>query len=146
MPLSLGGVSTERNQVITFDPNSQQETADAMARMIELGKQGFRETGRSDGKVVMSPPDRDPCQGLMRILSENGDDRVVWDRRDPGQVKEAYQKFKELLAKGYTAYSVMADGKKGHKIEDFDPGMEEVFMSEVPAPREIVMVPKTMPG
>lgn len=83
----------------------------------------------------MDPPTRDPNQGLFRILSESGDDHVVWDRRDAAQVKDAYKKFNELIKKGYTAYATTSAGKKSHRIDDFDPSLEE-----------IILVPKTIPG
>jgi len=135
MPLQLGGASTERPQILAFDPRSNSERAEARRMARTLESRGFSVRERSPGKIILEPPRRDPHQGVFRVLSENGDDRIVWDRRDPGQVREAFEKFGDFLKKGYTAYATLSSGKKGHRIEDFDPGMEE-----------IILVPGTMPG
>lgn len=136
MPLALGGDSTERAQILSFDPAIEAQAQEAAERLDAFTKRGFRISDKSSpGKVVLEPPPRDMNIGVFRVLSENGDDRIVWDRRVAGQVKEAFQKFKDLLARGYAAYATLASGKKGHRIEDFDPGLEEVLF-----------VPATMPG
>jgi hypothetical protein len=137
MPLVLGGVETSRPQTIVWDTQNPQEHIEALARVNELFKQGFtyKDVNPLEGTISMTPPPRDPNKGLFRILTENGDDRVVWDRRSGPQVKDAYKQFNELAAKGYTAYAVTATGDRGHKITEFDPALEE-----------IIMVPSTMPG
>lgn len=135
MPLQMGDVSSNRDQIILFDPNNLTERTEAENKAAKLMKAGFLLGEKTDSKIELLHPKRDPNQGLFRILSENGDDHVVWDRRDPQQVREAFAKFKEFQGKGYTAYATNSDGKKGHKIEDFDPGLEE-----------IILVPSTMPG
>lgn len=135
MPLAIGDASTERPHVIAFDPASPAETKDAEASEKNLLERGFTVEKRAYGEIVMKPPKRNPFQGIFRVLSPSGDDRIVWDRRKKNEVKEAYQTFKDFLKKGYTAYASLLNGKKGHKIEDFDPGLEE-----------IILVPSTMPG
>ncbi len=135
MPLQLGDVSTERPQMILFDPASTAEVAEAVARENTLVRQGFIVRERNEGKVEFDPPPRGPNIGVFRILSDNGDDRIVWDRSAADQVRDAFKKFKELLEKGYRAYATVAGGRKGHQIEDFDPGLEE-----------ILLVPGTVPG
>lgn len=135
MPLQLGDVSTERPQMILFDPASTAEVAEAVARERLLLRQGFVVRERDEGKVALDPPLRTSNIGVFRILSDNGDDRIVWDRSLPDQVRDAFKKFKELLGKGYRAYATITGGRKGHRIEDFDPGLEE-----------ILLVPGTIPG
>lgn len=137
MPLSLGGIETERPQVVVWDPESSAEKYDAMTRMNELKSKGFKmvSTNFKEGSAHFVPPPRDPNIGCMRILSQNGDDRVIWDRTEKAQVKEAFTKFRDMMKKGYTAYAANADGKRGHKITEFDPGLQE-----------IILVPKTVPG
>ena len=85
MPLQLGGTDTARPQTVTWNPDIYQEVKEAIARIKELEKQGFIAEGPSDGwqigEVRLRPPDRDPNIGCFRILSDNGDDRVIWDRR-----------------------------------------------------------------
>lgn len=141
-PLRLGGPETARNQLIVWDPECEAETRDAKAQIHKLQGEGFR-IGRSDiGEVQLLPPERDPHICVFRTLSQNGDDRVIWDRRCANQVREAFKKFKELLAKGYTAYATRADGSRGHKIHEFDPGLQEILLSAA----EVLFVPRTVPG
>jgi hypothetical protein len=72
---------------------------------------------------------------VMKILSEKGDERIVWDKEDGYQAKGAKKKFEELVNKGYKAYSVDTNGKKNRRINEFDIDAEE-----------ILMVPKTVKG
>lgn len=135
MPLMLGGPETERSQLITYDPAVAAEVKEALDRRTRLLEQGYRLKQESPGEVLLDPPPKDPNVGVFRVLSQNGDDRIVWDRTVAAQVKEAFKVFKELLAKGYSAYVVLASGRKGHKVTEFDPSFEEVLM-----------VPATCPG
>lgn len=135
MPLVMGDASTDRPQQITFDPACPAQGREARARYKQLRKRGYRLRRREPGALLLDPPIKSPHVGLFRTLSQNGDDRLVWDRRNAKQVKEAYQKFKELTARGYTAFVGLANGKRGHKLDDFDPGLEE-----------ILMIPPTVPG
>ena len=135
MPLQLGDVSTDRPHVITYDPAVHAQVQEALQRRVSLEAQGYRVSREEPGELVLDPPAANPNHGVFRILSQNGDDRIVWDRTDPSQVREAFAKFKELLAKGYTAFATLATGKKGHKITEFDPGLQE-----------ILMIPSTIPG
>ncbi|APU88919.1 hypothetical protein Rctr197k_113 [Virus Rctr197k] len=142
MPLQLGGVETSRPAIVTWDPKVAAEVADAVKQRIALVAQGFKLRDEKEGEAVFDPPPTGPNIHVFRILSQNGDERVVWDRLDPKQVKEAYAKFKELVAKGYTAFATLASGKRGHKITEFDPGLEEVLL----ASKEVLFVPSTIPG
>jgi hypothetical protein len=74
-------------------------------------------------------------KSVLKILSEKGDERVVWDKDNGQEAKEAKVKFLELIKKGYTAYSVDVNGQKNQKIDEFDVDAEE-----------ILMVPKTVKG
>lgn len=71
----------------------------------------------------------------MKILSQSGDDRLVWDCDNSKEALKARSKFNELLEKGYIAYSVDVKGKKNRRITEFDVEAEE-----------ILMVPKTTKG
>jgi hypothetical protein len=135
MPLQLGDVSHERGHIIRYDEHSRKEALEAELECDRLRERGFILKKLGEGEIILDPPPRDPNKGLFRILSENGDDHVTWDRREPAQVREAYVKFKEFIDKGYRAYATNADGKKGHRIDDFDPSLEE-----------IILVPSTIPG
>jgi hypothetical protein len=140
MPLQLADASTERPKQIQWDPTLAEDWEAADKKIREYRNQGFTLRAvagdlKTAGIAFMDPPTRNPDHILFRVLSNEGDTRMVWDRRDPAQVKEAYQRFKDLLGQGYTAYAVRSDGKKGSKLDEFDPLHEE-----------ILMVPKTMPG
>ncbi len=142
MTLQLGGVETKRPQVVVWNPDVQEEGADARTRISNLKRCGFSVRCKERGEVTLDPPIRGENIGLFRILSDNGDDRVVWDRRIKEQVKEAFAKFRALLKKGYTAYAVHRDGSRGHKITEFDPGLQEIILGA----GEAILVPKTAPG
>lgn len=142
MPLQLGGVETERKQVVVWDTDDPVQCQDAVDRVASLTKDGFIVAYKDTGEITLEPPKRDSNIGVFRVLSQNGDDRVIWDRRDKNQVKEAFQKFRELLSKGYTAYAATPDGKRGHKITAFDPGLQEIILGA----GEAILVPRTVPG
>jgi hypothetical protein len=129
MPLCLQPTS-ERVQRVLWDPDDESQMDEAMARIARLHDLGFRATGGSlpEGELVLAPPPRAPDTGLMRIMSQNGDDRIVWSRRVAAEVREAYDKFKELLGKGYRAYAILSDGSRGHELYDFDPSIEECLL------------------
>lgn len=135
MPLQLE--SSQREQLITFDPADGAQRKEAYARCTTLISCGYKLVRKSEdeGELVLAPPARDPAKGLLLWLSDKGDEHLVWDRSDPAQVREAFAKFKELLAKGFTAYAVRNDGTRGHRIHEFDP-----------AAYEIRLVPGTIPG
>lgn len=135
MPLVLGGVETQRPQAVVWDPLNADEANDAAKRVADLIKQGFNLMTTVAGEALLTPPKKDPNFGVFRILSKEGDERLVWDRRAGPEIKDAYKKFNSLIASGYSAYAVNAAGQKGHKITEFDPALEE-----------IIMVPSTMPG
>ena len=135
MPLQLGGVETLRPQVISWDPTFYDQLVEAQKEITKLKDQGFTIDYEEDGEARLIPPEKNPNHGVFRILSQNGDDRIVWDRRIKDQVKEAFKKFKELIKRGYTAYAATSTGNRGHKITEFDPSLEE-----------IILVPRTVPG
>lgn len=142
MPLQLGGIETDRPQIIAYDPAIAAEVQEALARRTRLVKQGYLLKKEEPGEIHLDPPPKGPHIGVFRILSQNGDERLVWDRRDAKQVREAFTKFKELLKKGYTAFTVLANGARGHKLTEFDPGLQEILMTA----KEVLMVPPTIPG
>lgn len=142
MPLVMPDVSTERPQVLVFDHKIDAERIDAEKREQMLLRQGFKVRRRAKGKVTLIPPPRGETIHVFRVLTDNGDDRIVWDRSKPAEVRDAFKKFKELLGKGYRAYVTVAGGKRGHRIDDFDPGLQEVLFKE----KEVTLVPPTVPG
>lgn len=146
MPLQLNQSATERPQLITWDPAIETEALDAKKEVDGFLSRGFNIDFEEPGAVRLIPPKLDENTFLMRVLCQNGDDRLVWDRRDKNQVKDAFLKFKELLQEGFTAYVTLADGTKGHTIKEFNPGLEEVIFETIAKAKEVVAVPKTRPG
>lgn len=138
MPLVLNTApETERPQIITYDPDLDEDVSMAHAKIEELCSQGFVvDNERSiHGQVRLDPPKLPENISVMRILCENGDDRLTWNRNMGQEVKDAFKKFKDLIKRGHVAYAAKPDGKKGRKLEEFDPNAEE-----------IIMVPHTRPG
>ena len=143
MPLQLGGIETARSRVVVWDPAVMVQANDARATMDKLLKQGFRLRSTDEGEAILDPPPKPENINVFRVLSQNGDDRIIWDRTNPQQVKEAFATFKGFMAKGYSAYAVLANGKRGHKITEFDPGLQEILCAKG---TEVVLVPATCPG
>ena len=67
-------------------------------------------------------------KSVLKILSEKGDERLVWDKENGREAKEAKNKFEEFMKKNYMAFSVDSKGKKNRKIEEFDVDAEEILM------------------
>ena len=67
-------------------------------------------------------------QKILKILTPNGDDRIVWDKDNGPEALEAKQKFGELIGKGYKAFSVDQNGKRKRQITEFDVEAEEILM------------------
>ena len=135
MPLSLGP-ETLRPHRIVWDIDLVEDHEHAETYRSKLLKQGFKESSwdLKRGEGVFTPPAMPENHGLMRILSENGDDRLVWDRSKKDEVKDAYNKFSELLGKGHVAYNILQSGQRGHKIDTFDPLAEEILMCPTTKP------------
>lgn len=71
MPLVLGGIETERPQLITYDPTVAAEVQEALERRTRLERAGFRVHSEVDGEVLLEPPPRHPNFGCFRIISDN---------------------------------------------------------------------------
>ncbi len=68
--------------------------------------------------------------GEMRIPDrDEGDLKTIWDKDKPEEVKAAKKQYDDLLKKGYFGYTVDKNGKKGRKINEFDPDAEMIIMS-----------------
>lgn len=136
MPLpSISAPNEERPYILTYDPGNPKDLIEIEKNVLSLLEMGFSVTNRSFGEVRLQPPPLPEGVGIMRIISQNGDDRVTWDTHIPKEVKDAGKKFFELVKQGYQAFATKSDGEKGHRIEEFDPALGE-----------IIMVPGTAPG
>jgi len=71
-------------------------------------------------------------KALSKKITGNGiggHDRIVWDRHFADQIREARDKFYELLKLGFKAHLVREDGKPCNRVlEKFDPNAEEIVM------------------
>ena len=136
MPLpSISAPEEERPYIIAFDPENDEDLKNADKTIRHLQEKGFVIDRTNFGEVRLKPPPLPDGVGIMRIISQNGDDRVTWDAHIPEEVKDAGKKFFELIGKGYKAFVTKSDGSKGHEVQEFDP-----------TAGEIIMVPRTAPG
>jgi len=80
------------------------------------------------GELVALPTPSHEGNRTLKILSDKGDERIVWDFNNGRQAKEAKEKFMSLVGQGYSAYSVDAKGNKNRRIQEFDVEAEEILM------------------
>jgi len=136
MPLDLNyEPESERSQCVLWNPDNVQEASEAEVLMERYYKLGYKLASFDRGEAIFVPPKPNKNTIIFRVLSKNGDDRLLWDRRDLEQVREAKSKFKEYVDSYHTPYACKKDGTKGSKLDSFDQTHEE-----------IIFVPKTMPG
>lgn len=72
-------------------------------------------------------------KGMLAILDETGDTKVVWDPNKDEEVAAARTTFDSLKAKGYSAYKVDRNGEKGEVMRNFDATAAKVIL----APRTV---------
>ena len=109
--------------------------------MISFTDIGLKPTTAMKEAIAEPDAPKDPNIGVMRFLcsdatskqitgkGEGGDDRIIWDRRFLDSIKEARERFYELLDKGYKAFSVLADGKRSRRqVFEFSPDLEEIIL------------------
>ena len=69
---------------------------------------------------------------VYRILSKDGDMRIVWDRDQLSEINDAKNKFDELVGKGMVPYKVDPSGQKTAELMTvFDPSAEEILFSPI---------------
>ena len=131
------------NQRIIWNGKKMKEIEQAKQMIMKYKRKGYK-IMKSDGTLMgRSSPALEEvivevqkiAKSVMKILTEEGDERIVWDKDNGREAKEAKRKFLELLKKGYTAFSVDVDSQKNRKIKEFDVDAEE-----------ILMVPETVKG
>lgn len=73
----------------------------------------------------------DGC-GVIRIINNKGDDRIVWKKTSIPEINQAKDAFDKLVAKGLVPYKVGTDGKATSEVmKEFDPSAEEVIFLPV---------------
>jgi len=66
----------------------------------------------------------------MRIFDETGDRRLIWNMADQDQVKDASELFNEYVGKGWKAYAVDAEGKRGRRIYEWNYESQELLVDD----------------
>jgi hypothetical protein len=155
MPLQLSRQAAPLPQRIVWNPDLVTDRDAAQARIAQLVAQGYHCQGVQAGEALLTPPGRAVDQLLIRVLDDNGDSRLLWDRRVPAECADARAKFDRYLQQGYRAYVTRSDGSKGARVETFDALMEEIIVApgqpgDRPlgerGAREGILVPPTHPG
>ena len=67
--------------------------------------------------------------GELCIMDHTGDTKTIWDVDNPDEVAAAKAQFDALKKKGYLAYSVKENGKKGELVTSFDAQAGKIIMS-----------------
>ncbi len=65
--------------------------------------------------------------GKMQIMDVTGDIKVEWNPDNEKEVGVAEKSFNEYIKKGFKAYRIYDDGKKGEPIEKFDKFAERIL-------------------
>lgn len=122
---------------LVWDSNKLKEIDEAKAEYRKYRAQGY-EIQKPDGTILdrfmpyleelIVKTKKTYNHHVMKILNDKGDERLVWDKENGKQAKEAKAKFEELLGKKHMAFSVDRQGNKNRKIEEFDVDAEEILM------------------
>lgn len=65
----------------------------------------------------------------MKILDATGHSKHIWDSDSEDEVAAAKAMYKALIAKGYKAFKVKANGKEGEPMPNFDPEAESMILT-----------------
>jgi len=120
---------------LNFDPHSKEQEHEARDERDILLAQGWMLNEQGTGFFKMTPPAQPTNKGVLRILTENGDDLVVWDRNILDEIREAKRQFDDYIKRGYKAFAMKLRGEKGVRLDQFDPSLEQ-----------IILTPSTRPG
>lgn len=75
-------------------------------------------------------PTRAPgTYGTLHIMDHSGDTKIMWDYKNEAEVDHARETFDSFKKKGYLAYKVGKDSKKGEVMTEFDPKAEKMILS-----------------
>lgn len=72
--------------------------------------------------------------GVMRVMGRRGDTAVCWDEEvavedaTPMTQAEVDAKFREIVAAGFSAFSVTTPGEPATRIDQFDPRAKEIIL------------------
>lgn len=66
---------------------------------------------------------------LIIMLAKIGDQKFEWNSDNHDEVEIARKAYDEAIKRGFTAYSMSVLGKKGRKIDAFDPDAEKIILA-----------------
>lgn len=66
--------------------------------------------------------------GAMSIIGKEGDVKIEWNPDNDAEVKLAEKTFKENTKKGFLAFRMYGDGKKGEQLHEFDKYAEKILL------------------
>jgi hypothetical protein len=67
--------------------------------------------------------------GEIRELCKDGDNKVIWDPKNPDEVEVAKMMFDKLKAKSYLAFKVDKQGKPAKQISSFSSKAGKLIMT-----------------
>lgn len=68
--------------------------------------------------------------GTLAVMDRvKGDQTVSWDPNSPDEIEQAEATFDSLKAKGYLAYKVDKEGKKGEQLHKFEKTAERIILA-----------------
>ena len=124
------------DQRLVWDSKNLKQIDEAKSKIRQYRAKGYQIVKADGSPLIRFHPSieevivkfKKTTQRMMKILNNTGDDRIIWDKDDGQEAKEAKAKFEELIKKGYKAYSVDVNGQKNRRIEEFDVDAEEILM------------------
>lgn len=125
----------QRPMLLSFDPQSKEQTNEARDERDILMSNGWVLNKQGTGFFKLIPPVQPANKGVLRILTGNGDDLVVWDRNVLEEIREAKRQFDDYIKRGYKAFAMKLRGEKGVRLDQFDQSLEQ-----------IILTPSTRPG
>lgn len=63
----------------------------------------------------------------MSVIGKEGDTKLEWDPDNSKEVEAAKKSFEENKKKGFKAFRMYDDGKKGEQLDKFDPYAEKIL-------------------
>lgn len=68
--------------------------------------------------------------GTLAVMSRTqGDTHVIWDAANADEVANARRMFNDLRSKGFFAYAVTGEGRKGRQVTEFEPDAQKIIMA-----------------
>jgi len=128
-PLNLG-----------WDPNSFKEVDEAKKIYLKARREGrnvldshgnpIERFSPSLGNILIKETELKKDELFLRIFDKTGDRRIIWNAKEPDEIKEAKSLYDEYVKKGWKPYAITRSGAKGYRIYEFDPLKEEIVIDD----------------